>query len=45
MTIALGSEKIAEKLYLEIQKSKDADLSVLLAAFGIPLIKINVLKL
>jgi DNA ligase (NAD+) len=38
MTIALGSEKIAEKLYLEIQKSKDADLSVLLAAFGIPLI-------
>ena len=35
---ALSSEKLAEKLYTEIQKSKDAPLNMLLPAFSIPLI-------
>ena len=34
----LGSIKLAEKLYMEIQRSTDAPLNVLLPAFGIPLI-------
>jgi DNA ligase (NAD+) len=34
----LGSIKLAEKLYKEIQRSTDAPLNVLLPAFGIPLI-------
>lgn len=34
----LGSSRIAEKLYVEIQKSKDCDLEQLLPAFSIPLI-------
>lgn len=38
MTRALGSEKVAEKLFNEIEKSKDADLSAVLTSFGIPLI-------
>lgn len=35
---ALSSEKLAEKLYSEIQKSKQAPLNLLLPAFSIPLI-------
>lgn len=35
---ALSSEKLAERLYMEIQKSKDAPLNLLLPAFSIPLI-------
>ena len=38
MKAALGSEKIAEKLYSEIQRSKSSSLNVLLPAFNIPLI-------
>ena len=34
----LGSEKLGEKLFVEIEKSKDADLTTLLPAFSIPLI-------
>lgn len=34
----LGSEKLGNKLYDEINKSKEADLSLVLASFGIPLI-------
>lgn len=34
----LGSQKLAEKLYAEIQKSVNADLSLVIAGFGIPLI-------
>ena len=36
--IALDSEKLGEKLFAEIEKSKDADLTTLLPAFSIPLI-------
>jgi DNA ligase (NAD+) len=35
---SLSSEKLAEKLYAEIQKSKEAPLNMLLPAFSIPLI-------
>lgn len=35
---ALGSEKLASKLYNEIQKSTQADLATVIASFGIPLI-------
>lgn len=35
---ALGSEKLASKLYNEIQKSTRADLATVIASFGIPLI-------
>lgn len=35
---ALGSEKVAEKLLLEIEKAKSADLATVLAAFSIPLV-------
>ena len=35
---ALGSEKLASKLFLEIEKSKQAKLNQVLPAFGIPLI-------
>lgn len=38
MKAALGSEKIAEKLHSEIQRSKSSSLNVLLPAFNIPLI-------
>jgi len=38
MTEALGSIKLAEKLCVEIERSKDAPLNVLLPAFNIPLI-------
>lgn len=38
LKVKLGSEKIAEKLYSEIQKSKSSSLNVLLPAFNIPLI-------
>lgn len=38
MKATLGSEKIAEKLYSEIQRSKSSSLNVLLPAFNIPLI-------
>lgn len=38
VSTALGSEKIAEKLLNEIEKAKQADLSVVLASFSIPLI-------
>jgi len=34
----LDSEKLGEKLFAEIEKSKDADLTTLLPAFSIPLI-------
>jgi len=36
--LALGSEKLATKLYMEIQKSRLASLNRILPAFGIPLI-------
>lgn len=35
---ALGSEKLAEKLLNEIEKSKSADLATVLSAFSIPLL-------
>lgn len=35
---ALSSERLAERLYTEIQKSKDAPLNLVLPAFSIPLI-------
>ncbi len=35
---ALDSEKIADKLIIEIEKSKNADLATVLASFSIPLI-------
>ena len=38
ITVRLGSEKIATKLYTEIQNSKKASLSSIIAGFGIPLI-------
>jgi DNA ligase (NAD+) len=38
MTKALGSEKIAKKIYFEIEQSKKAPLNKVLPAFGIPLI-------
>ncbi len=36
--VALGSEKLATKLFEEIRKSKSAPLNTILPAFGIPLI-------
>lgn len=36
LAIRLNSEKLAEKIYLEIEKSKEADLGTVVAAFGIP---------
>jgi len=36
--VALGSEKLASKLFTEIEKSKRAPLEIVLPAFGIPLI-------
>lgn len=38
LVVALGSQKLAEKLYHEIEKSKLAPLEMVLPAFGIPLI-------
>ena len=38
IAVALSSEKLAEKLYAEIQKSKEAPLNMVLPAFSIPLI-------
>lgn len=35
---AVGSTKVAEKLLLEIEKSKSADLATILASFSIPLV-------
>jgi DNA ligase (NAD+) len=38
LTTQLGSDKLAEKLYNEIEKSKSEPLNAVLPAFGIPLI-------
>lgn len=38
MTLALGSEKLAVKLFEEIEKSKNEPLNTVLPAFGIPLV-------
>lgn len=38
ITTLLGSEKVAEKLIAEIDKSRHADLQTVLAAFSIPLV-------
>ena len=38
IVLLLDSEKLGEKLFAEIEKSKDADLTTLLPAFSIPLI-------
>ena len=38
IAVALCSEKLSEKLYTEIQKSKEAPLNILLPAFSIPFI-------
>lgn len=38
MTFALGSAKIAEKLFAEIERSKGEPLDTVLPAFGIPLV-------
>ena len=38
IAIALSSNRLAERLYAEIQKSKDAPLNLVLPAFSIPLI-------
>lgn len=38
LTAALGSEKIADKLLIEIENAKSADLATVLAAFSIPLL-------
>lgn len=38
ISLKLGSEKVAEKLLQEIEKSKSADLASVIAAFSIPLI-------
>lgn len=38
ISVSLGSEKLASKLFLEIEKSKSATLNRVLPAFGIPLI-------
>lgn len=35
---ALGSEKLADKLFVEIEKAKGADLATVIASFSIPLI-------
>jgi NAD-dependent DNA ligase len=38
IAVALSSKRLAERLYAEIQKSKDAPLNLVLPAFSIPLI-------
>ena len=38
LTAALGSEKLAEKLVIEISKATKADLATVLASFAIPLV-------
>jgi NAD-dependent DNA ligase len=38
LSVGLGSEKVAEKLLLEIERAKYADLATVLASFSIPLV-------